>query len=386
MTAALDVGSATTRILSGSSRTVFPTPPPDELIAALAGALAARGPVVCAVPDHWRDDGEGLARQERLHGTLQRLGSAALVGRFAAVAAEAAMRHGPGAYLVCDAGAAGAGAGLCEVAGESIRLVDARYEPAAGGAAFAEAVAPGRGAPFAEAAAARADRVRELMAMARGNPRYRAARVLAFSGTELTAGSLLDAFAPVAALLTGMLAELAGAAARRPGASPRTVLTGGFAEFPAVADALPDADRLGPHAAVHGAARLAAGLFREAPLPETTLPVHRLAGGRPQQARVRLPGEPGRFASMNGRELLLCHQYAGAFDDRAVPLDSAMTLDGGTLPVEVGGRPASCRTGALPPGAYRIGLRASTRGPAVALFPPDPRAPAVRVPLEGPAS
>ncbi|MDL4815223.1 hypothetical protein [Actinomadura opuntiae] len=373
MTAAVDVGTATTRIRTSAGLTVIGTPPPDAIPAVLARTAGTGRPVTCVVPDHWRDHGAGLARQELLHATVLPAGPTTLIGRFAAVAAHAAARTGPGRYLVCDAGASGTGFGLCEVFGDSVRLVDGAFDAGAGGDAFAEAVAPGRRREFAASAAEHAERLATVLATAREKALFRNALALRAGDLEITAGALLEAFEPVGA-------RLAALASRWPSGSARAVLTGGFAEFPLVAEALPDAVRLGPHAAVEGAALIAGGLFREAPLPDVRLPIHRIRDGLPTEAEIGVPGRPGRFAALNGRDLLLCHRREPALGAPALMLD-----DAGTLPVEVDGRPAPCRAGALPPGAYRIGLRAATRGPVVVLFPLAPDAEPVPVPLERPA-
>ncbi|MBO2465719.1 hypothetical protein [Actinomadura violacea] len=373
MTTALDIGTATTRIRTAAGLAVLATPPPDALAGVLARAAGAGGPVTCAVPDHWRDHGAGLARQELLHATVLPVGPATLVGRFAAVAAHAAARTGPGRYLVCDAGASGTGVGLCEVSGESVRLVDGAFDAAAGGDAFAAAVAPGRGREFAAAAAQHAERLAAVLATAREKALFRNALAVRAGDVEVTAGALLEAFEPVGA----RIAALAG---RWSAGSARPVLTGGFAGFPLVAEALPGALRPGPHAAVEGAALFAGGVFREAPLPDVRLPIHRIRDGLPAEAEIGVPGRPGRFAALNGRDLLLCHRR-----EPALGVPSLMLDDAGTLPVEVDGRPAPCRAAALPPGAYRLGLRAATRGPVVALFPLAPDAEPVPVPLGRPA-
>jgi hypothetical protein len=373
VTAAVDIGTATTRIRTGGGLTVLATPPPDAIAAVLTRAAGTGHPVTCVVPDHWRDHGGGLARQELLHATVLPVGPATLIGRFAAVAAHAAARTGPGRYLVCDAGASGTGFGLCEVSGESVRLVDAAFDAGAGGGAFAEAVAPGRGREFAASAAQNAERLAAVLATAREKALFRNALAVRAGDLEITAGALLEAFEPVGA----RLAALAG---RWSGASARPVLTGGFAAFPLVAEALPGAAPLGPHAAVEGAALFAGGVFREAPLPDVRLPIHRIRDGLPVEAEIGVPGRPGRFAALNGRDLLLCHRREPTLGAPSLLLD-----DTGTLPVEVGGRPAPCRPAGLPPGAYRLGLRAATRGPVVALFPLAPDADPVPVPLERPA-
>ncbi|GAA0256294.1 hypothetical protein GCM10009527_060370 [Actinomadura nitritigenes] len=377
MTAAVDVGTATTRIRTAAGLTVLATPPPEAIAGVLTRAAGTGRPVTCVVPDHWRDHGAGLARQELLHATVLPVGPATLIGRFAAVAAHAAARTGPGRYLVCDAGASGTGFGLCEVSGESVRLVDAAFDAAAGGDAFAEAVAPGRGREFAASAARGAERLAAVLATAREKALFRNALAVRAGDLEITAGALLEAFEPVGA----RLAALAG---RWSAASARPVLTGGFAGFPPVADALSnalaDAAPLGPHAAVEGAALFADGVFREAPLPDVRLPIHRIRDGLPAGAEIGVPGRPGRFAALNGRDLLLCHRREPALGAPSLMLD-----DAGTLPVEVDGRPAPCRAPGLAPGAYRLGLRAATRGPVIALFPVAPDADPVPVPLERPA-
>ena len=117
---ALDAGTVTARVaVAGPDvRVVSSSVPAGDWRVRVSGALAAAGlspasvgALCLAVPETWLDASvAGTAALEALRqACAQELGIARVtwVGQLAAVAAQAAGRHGPGRYLVCDIGATG---------------------------------------------------------------------------------------------------------------------------------------------------------------------------------------------------------------------------------------------------------------------------------------
>ncbi|MFD0684385.1 hypothetical protein [Actinomadura fibrosa] len=369
---ALDAGSASTRLAlggPGAPPVVESRPTPSGgyavFLSKLLEAGRARAPGAIAgmtvtVPDAWLDGTpEGIRAYERLRRTvLDELGwpRVSWAGQAGCVAAEAMRtRPGEGPLLVCDLGARTVSAALCTMSGGTAMLeaVAVTERGRGGGLAFdtaVEAAVPAArtgdfAAMFAGVRARQGRRAAVVLPRAWTHPRYRDTPVYRIGEMDLTAGTLIDAFAGTAAALKDVVERVGGTA-------PATVaIAGRFGVFPLVGRFLTDLLDLtgpplvlGPSAAVRGALRIAAGEIEVSPpeRPSVALPLHRVRHGLLEVRDV--PLDPSAdFAVQDGLPVLI-----------EVPAESP-----GPFHVQVDGRDVAVRLPALPPGPYRVGLRPS---------------------------
>jgi hypothetical protein len=282
------------------------------------------------------------------------------VGQLVAVAGWAAsLEDAPaaGRYLVCDVGGSGVRAALCQVAGREVQTL-ATGESAGGWEDLSRrlrAALPGDAAggldSWYRTAQQQGERAALVLAQAAADPAFRDARAYTLAGppgpdrTDLTAGQLIDSFAPTADHIRRVIAAVIGAAQ-----PDLAVLTGGLAWLPLAASAVAAAAGsppkvLGLRAAAHGALLIARGLIQLAPArrPAVRLPVHQVSGGLIEEARLPLPWN-WSFAPLEAEQV--------AFDEPAVVLEIAGELSTVQLP-------------GLVPGRYRIGLRPARPGHGV---------------------
>ena len=361
----VEFGALWTRLLvpGADDPIVYPTPGTDAaavLAERLAGAGVPVGPLAVVVPDRWLDgDPRGVVRLEAFRRELAAFPEIDWYGRSPAVAALAARDHGAGVYLVCDLGWSGAAFGLCRVDGPVVELLATRFEPRAGGGAYAQAVTDGRPAVirnrFPQVQAAKAARARVVLA--RASDGYLDDPVYLVEGVEFSAGLLIERFGPVAELLGERLRSLGWS-------YDRLVVSGGFGEFPLVERALPDAvARLGADASVRGGRLLGRGEFqmaRPGRRADVRLPVHRVRDGLLETAEAELVPGPGNFAAL-GREPLVVSRTG---DGPGIVLHVA----DGRVPLTVDGVPGTIRAGTDV--ACRIGLRSTVDGSGLVLFSP----------------
>ena len=121
------------------SVSVVPSPvPAGDWRVRVSGALAAAGlspssvgAICLTVPEAWLDASvAGTTALEALRqACTQELGieQVTCIGQLAAVAAQAAGRHGPGRYLVCDIGATGVRTAALDVTEGTVRILSAHH-------------------------------------------------------------------------------------------------------------------------------------------------------------------------------------------------------------------------------------------------------------------
>ncbi|TDD89838.1 hypothetical protein [Actinomadura rubrisoli] len=383
LSVALDAGSATTRLALGGPGVppvVEARPTPDGDLAVFLSKLLeagrARAPGAIAgmtvtVPEAWQDGtAEGVRAYERLRRTvLEELGwpRVTWLGQAGCVAAEAvAGRPRPGGpVLVCDLGARTVGAALCAAGGRSLRVASVAVAERDQGAGLAFDAAVAAAAPvdgfealFAGARARHGRRAAVVLPRAWTHPRYREAPVYRVGDTDITAGTLIDAFGATAAALKDVVSRVLDGS----GSPAAVAVAGKFGVFPLVGRMLTDELAppeppmvLGPAAAVRGALRIAAGEIEVAPpdRPAVTLPLHRVRHGLLEVRDV--PLDPSTdYASQDGYPVLVEVPAEG-------PAPFGVRVDGLDVPV----RPPD-----LPPGSYRVGLRPSHTGPGVLVLAP----------------
>ena len=282
----IERGARWTRVLAaGTDRPHQERTPAGSLAPYLRRLLTriappATAPLTVVVPDTWLDGSPlGIARHERFQRELTSAGftEPSWYGTCPAVAAYGAREHGSGTYLVCDFGWSGASLGLCEVHGDTIRVMATLFEPGAGAAAYARAVTerfpPAVAERFADVQAEKADRARAVLS--RTTDGHGDDPVYVFDGVVVDANLLVSRFDPLAELLRRRISELTGEPTSEPGQETAgrydTVLvSGGFGDFPLVERALPGpVHRLGVNAAVGGASLLDQRVFTVA-RPERT--------------------------------------------------------------------------------------------------------------------
>ncbi|MFC9977384.1 hypothetical protein ACFVH6_41445 [Spirillospora sp. NPDC127200] len=373
--AVVECGALWTRILHAGAAEPDVGPAPDgpvepHLRGRLARLAIPHEPLAFVVPDRWlAGERLGVLEHERFRAELRSFSELTWYGRSPAVAALAAERYGPGLYLVCDLGWSGASLGLCLVEGRTVRVLATVFEPRAGGGAYAQAVTAGMPAGvragFAAAQVAKADRARAVLARATGE--HADDPVYVVGGVTISAGRLIECFAPPAELLAARVRDL-----HRPGCT--LLLSGGFGDFPLVEPALPGpVRRMGPEASLHGARLLdrrdfvmASGARRE-----VALPMHRIRNGLLDTLQIPLAQGPGAYAALGRDPLVISDAEDGP--------GGALHVPGGRLALTVGGRPGAV---AVPAGTYRVGLRVSFTGSAALLLDPPAGEP-VLVPLDG---
>jgi len=367
---ALDVGASVTKVAvtgpDGEPRSHSMVTAAGSCRAALSAALAAAradlgsapGSVCFAVPDFWlsADPAGGRAFEEFRHVAEDKLGLGGLswAGQGVAVTAAVASQQptaGNGRYLVCDVGARGVRAAVCELAGQEVRLVTAVATERDGAADFAARAAGAAGAHDDPG-------LGDWLTAIRSQPRLavtleRAAVDRAFLATpactltgarsyRLTAGQLADSFAPTAQALTvGVEAVLGG---DRPAVA---VLTGGLGWFPLAGKAVAAAAGRAPvlaeaAAAAAGALLLGQGQLREAAasLPPVTLPARQIRNGLLEAAHLIVPWSRS-FAPIDG---------------------GPISCDSDVLELDIAGRPRSARLPGIRPGRYQIGVRPAHPG------------------------
>jgi hypothetical protein len=376
--AALEVGTTTTRLaLAGPDRPIRmrrPTPAaglPGFVRALLdegwARVPGERGSIWVVTHESWYDGTVAGARaQDQARNALGDL-SASWLSHVSAAGALAASRQDlDGPFLVCDAGAGGVTVARCEVTGSAIELRDVaddgRATPTAGGLAFTEALGATHGPALLEDLPLLLREQRrltgEMLRRATSDPGYLEAPVYQSGVPEreyvVTAGELIEAFAPVSERLrTGIGQVMAG---RTPVA---TVVTGAFGQFPLVEQTVHELTGVAPqvlggYGAVEGALLIAAGEAQATPpdVPDVSVAVHRVKGGRLESHQVPLNPRSAPFALLHGAPL-------------------RVRGDAREFRLEVNGRPRTVVPPALPAGDYRIGLRNCRSGPGVLVFQPE---------------
>ncbi|MFC6880233.1 MULTISPECIES: hypothetical protein [Actinomadura] len=385
---ALDVGTATTSIAlgehgaPGAPPVVVSRPTPARDLAVFlaklleAGRKEAPGSIAdmtVTVPETWLDgSAHGARAYERLRRTLlDELGwpRVAWLRQADCLAAEAAAHAAraarPGPMLVCDLGARTMCAVRCEVTDRTAVQVVSIAVAGAGGVSFdaelaAAASFAGRfDAAFSAIRRHQARRAAVVLPRAWSHPRYREARVYRLGDIEISAGTLIDAFAGTAARLRTMIGEVTDG-----DRAATAAVTGRFGAFPLVNRLLADDPALagpplwlGPDAAVRGALRAAsqAIMVRGPEPPTVTLPLHRIRNGLIETDGV--PLDPAAdFAARDGLPVLV-----------EVPADAPAAAP---LTMRVDDRDVSVPLPALPPGAYRVGLRPSHAGAGVLVLVP----------------
>jgi len=360
---ALDAGTATAKIaLAGPDVSVVPSSvPAGDWQVRVSGALAAAGlssssaDAIClAVPEAWLDASvAGTAALETLRQACAQglgIGRVTWTGQLAAVAAQAAGRHGPGRYLVCDIGASGVRTAALDVTDGTVRILAADHASGGGWRDFdasVRALCPGGELPADWYRLAmdqnQERRARALFSRVTSTPGLRESPVYTFGECRLLTGQVADCFAPTGErVLAGAERVLGGAPA------DIAVLTGGLGWFPLASLVLAETAGITPvteepAAAARGALLFARGTMRLVPsadLAPVTLPAHRVRHGRLEEVTVPLP-------------------WAEPF---ARPADGPLVLDEPELTVDIDGQRMTVPLPGLAPGPCVVGVRSGWSG------------------------
>jgi hypothetical protein len=239
----IDIGALTVKIATASGvRTLSaPADGPAEAVRAALADVRVPGAICVAVPDTWLSGAVvGATRQEEVRHECEdqaKIGQVGWAGQLAAASTFAAASCGQGRYLVCDIGGTGVRAGMLSVSGSAVRI-EATHAEAGGGwlefDAAVRAALPREQAArlpitwYEQAAREKQDRaVMVLAAALSGIEEELDTPVYRITGTGddmvLTAGTLIDAFAPAELRLRTAIAAVRGDA--RP---ERAVLAGGL--------------------------------------------------------------------------------------------------------------------------------------------------------------
>jgi hypothetical protein len=358
----IDLGALTVKVaVNGRGLQIIASPaggPAGALRAALSAADSRE--VLCvAVPDTWlAGAAAGAAQQEAVrHECTEQLEGAQVLwaGQLAAVAAYAAAVTGPGRYLICDIGGTGIRAGMFSVSAGTVRVEAVHAEANGGWREFDAEVraglpqSPSLPANWDEQAARHhQDHVVKVLEAALGGGKGElAATVYRITGPDgdilLTAGRLIEAFAPTQERLEAAIAAVQG---RIP--PDHVVLAGGLSQLPLAPRAAGIATDTAPlvadpDAAARGALMFARGdaaLVRPAEHGHVTVPVNLVRDGLLEEVDVPLPwSEP--FADFPGGPLM---------------------LDREELTVSVAGHEKTTRLRGLVPGLHLIGARPAWPG------------------------
>ncbi|MET7606612.1 hypothetical protein ABZS96_29775 [Streptomyces avermitilis] len=373
----IGTGALVIRDADGDRPPEFAPRGPRQYLVGERGGECVQG-LVLAVPDSWFDTGcEGSARREALHrelvaglGLPLRQFVPQSVAATAFAAREKAADDGPD-WLVCHLATDVVGAGLCRLSGPSVSMLGAGSRPT-----------PGEPAALAELTRAHRssgeDRERRavlLLERARIAPRYRTAPVHGYEAAEgrrtVTAGAVIDGFAPVAAALRAAVANLPG----RPDAPCRVLVGGDLASHPLALDAVRDAlggpcpqsppEVLPLHAAAHGALLIAREAVEAPSVAQhsVSLAAHRLRRGMPEEVRIPL--------TVAGRPVPMTVTSDG--EPLTVGIPGAHDLRIGIDVQEYGQGPHRARELTCPPlpgGSCRLGLYPAGPGLGVLVLRP----------------
>ncbi|MEU4205234.1 hypothetical protein AB0F64_35585 [Streptomyces sp. NPDC026294] len=371
--------------------------PPESFVSGpgvfLRGLTEPVDGLVLAVPEQWFD-AAGAARREALYGELAE-GLGMPLRQFVprAVAAVASLEQSSGGHLVCRLEADGVVAAVCGVRGRSVTLCGVEWRAASAG--------PPVGSPREPQNPQEARRAALLLSRARVQARYRAAPLCL--PREVTAGAVLDAFAPVEqSLRSALLPLLAGLTASE--GVTQVLLDGGLRRHPLAGAAVQEAATGAPvrvledHAAALGAFLVARGTVRipEAARHRLSLRVHRVHQGLLTEAELPLavPGGPVAL-SLQGSGRGPVQEPVRESVQKPVQESVRDGAHDATVDVPDGHRPeVLIRLGdteirvpspALRPGRYRLGLHSAGNGPGVLALRPEDGGETVLLPLSGPA-
>jgi hypothetical protein len=310
---------------------------PAEALAKLLADHA--GPIGVLADDAWSDGTAAGARasEELRRSLVDDLGHRE-IHWVARAAAAVAGTGGDGVHLICEAGYRSVTLVRCVRVGQTVHLeaiMGDRWR-------FLEALGLERqSAEFPAAVRDASPLAAEVLARARRDPDFRDTRAYRVGGQTVTAGAVIDAFAPVEARLRAATAELLGG---RP--PDRVLTTGPLAALPLFGFALPGgtATPVEVRTLLRGALDVAAGRVRvrEPDRPNVALPIHRIRRGLLETEKVFLDPAVGPYARLDDEPLM-------------VELDSR-------LEVEVDGRSREITPAGLKPGRYEVGLRTAHRG------------------------
>ncbi|MFK8843878.1 hypothetical protein [Streptomyces sp. Ac-502] len=367
--------------------------PPQSFVsgpgAYLRGLTEPVDGLVLAVPEQWFD-AAGAARREALYGEL--VGALGMpLRQFVprAVAAAASVKPPSGEHLVCRLEADEVVAAVCGVRGPSMSLSGVEWRATAAGPPVRSPQEPQNPQETRRAAL--------LLARARVQTRYRAAPLCL--PEEVTAGAVLDAFAPVEQALRSALSPVLDGRAAPEGVS-QILLDGGLRRHPLAGAAVQEAATGAPvrvleeHAAALGALRIARGAAQvpEAARHRLSLRVHRVRQGLLTEADLplTLPGGPVAL-SVRESEGESAREYEGESLRESVrddARDATVDVPDGHRPevrIRLDDSEAHVPCPALRPGRYRLGLHSAGRGPGVLALRPEDGGETVLLPLSGPA-
>ena len=360
---ALDAGTVTAKVaVAGPDVSVVSSPAPaGDWQVRVSGALAAAGmspssagAICLAVPEAWLDASvAGTVALEALRQACAEglgIGRVTWTGQLAAVAAQAAGRHGPGRYLVCDIGASGVRTAALEVTEGTVRILAAHHASGGGWRDFdasVRALGPGGQLP-AEWYQLAMDqnqerRARALFGRVTSTPKLRESPVYMFGECRLLTGQVADCFAPTGERVRAGTERVLGGAP-----ADIAVLTGGLGWFPLASLILAETAGVTPvtaepAAAARGALLFARGAMRLVPsadLAPVTLPAHRVRHGRLEEITVPVP-------------------WAEPF---ARPADGPLVLDEPELTVDIDGQRMTVPLPGLVPGPCVVGVRSGWSG------------------------
>jgi hypothetical protein len=366
----IDLGALTVKVAVNGRGVHTITAPAGGPAGALRAALSAAGrrEVLCvAVPDTWLSgEAAGAAQQETVrHECTEQLEYAQVLwaGQLAAVAAYAAAICGPGRHLICDIGGTGIRAGMFSVSAGTVRVEAVHAEADGGWREFDAEVRAGLPQSpalpanwYEQAAHHNQDHVVKVLEAALGGGKGElAATVYRITGPDgdilLTAGRLIEAFAPTEERLEAAIAAVQG---RVP--PDHVVLAGGLSQLPLAPRAAGIATDTAPliadpDAAARGALMFARGdaaLVRPGGGGHVAVPVNLVRDGLLEEVDVPLPwSEP--FAHFPGGPLM---------------------LDREELTVLVAGCAETARLRGLVPGPHLIGARPAWPGLGVLVVRP----------------
>ncbi|MEU5590797.1 hypothetical protein [Streptomyces chrestomyceticus] len=360
--------------------------PPEPFVsgpgAYLRGLTEPVDGLVLAVPEQWFDT-PGAARREALYGELAGdLGMPLRQFVPRAVAAAASLDQSSGRHLVCRLEADGVVAAVCGVRWQSVTL-----------SSGVEWRTVGAGSPVTSPREPEnpqeARRAALLLSRARVQARYRAAPL--WLPQEMTAGAVLDAFAPVEQALRSALSPILAGPTASEGVS-QILLGGGLRRHPLAGSAVQEAATGAPvrvleeHAAALGALRVARGSVQA---PETarhrlSLRVHRVHQGLLTEADLplALPGGPVALAVRESGEEASSTSVRDDAHDVTVDVPDGHRPD---VRIRLGDTEIRVPCPALRPGRYRLGLHSAGSGPGVLALRPKDGGETVLLPLNGPA-
>ncbi|WP_206505548.1 hypothetical protein [Streptomyces chrestomyceticus] len=359
--------------------------PPESFVsgpgAYLRGLTEPVDGLVLAVPEQCFD-APGAARREALYGELA-AGLGMPLRQFVprAVAAAASLEQSSGRHLVCRLEADEVVAAVCGVRGQSVTLSSGVEWRTVG-------AGPPVTSPREPEIPQEARRAALLLSRARVQARYRAAPL--WLPQEVTAGAVLDAFAPVEQALRSALSPVLAGPTASEGVS-QILLCGGLRRHPLAGSAVQEVATGAPvrvleeHAAALGALHIARGSVQA---PETarhrlSLRVHHVRRGLLVEADLplALPGGPVALSVRAERGTV----PESVRDDAH---DATVDVPDGHRPeirIRLGDTEIRVPCPALRPGRYRLGLHSARGGPGVLALRPKDGGETVLLPLSGPA-